>query len=159
MSVELQMLDLLRHRLRDLHHRSAEALGQLSEADVNWRPHEESNSIANLVLHLAGNLHQRLAVQVGGAADTRDRDAEFNAREAYSREQLVAILGDAVREADKVIGGLTPDRLGEPLRIRDRPVTMLQHLTAAVTHFAEHAGQILYIAKLRLGPAYRVISR
>jgi hypothetical protein len=27
------------------------------------------------------------------------------------------------------------------------------------THFAEHAGQILYIAKLRLGPAYRVISQ
>ncbi|MDB4897629.1 MAG: hypothetical protein JWN15_3891 [Firmicutes bacterium] len=98
-------------------------------------------------------------MQIAGAADSRDRNSEFAARETYSREQLVAILNDTVREATEVIGGLTPDRLRASLRISGEQVATLQHLVTVATHFAEHVGQILYIAKLRLGPAYRVISQ
>ena len=33
-------------------------LDSLSEDDIWWRPNERSNSVGNLVLHLAGNIRQ-----------------------------------------------------------------------------------------------------
>lgn len=158
MGQEEHLLELYREKMRDLLRRSVEALDQLTDADVNWRPNEESNSIANLVVHMAGNLQQRLASGIGGAPDSRNRDAEFNDRELHTREQLTAILHASFGMADRVISQLTPDRLAEPQWIRNRQVTVLEVLLTVVTHMSEHIGQILYIAKLRLGPGYKVLS-
>ena len=41
------------------------AIGRLAEADLWWRPNEASNSIGNLMLHLAGNIRQWIVTGVG----------------------------------------------------------------------------------------------
>lgn len=71
---------------------------------------------------------------------------------------LRTILDESFSAADRIVVGLTPNRLGEPQRIRNREVTILDILFTVVTHMSEHVGQILYIAKSRLGARYRVLS-
>ncbi|MGE5590297.1 MAG: DUF1572 family protein [Bacillota bacterium] len=71
----------------------------------------------------------------------------------------MAELNRVFREADRILAGPTPVDLDRPQQIRDQSVTVLDVLFAVATHISEHVGQILYIAKLRLGGGYRVLSR
>lgn len=153
-----QLVAMCRRKLQELHVRAAAALRQLADEDVNWRPNGESNSIANLAIHLAGNLHQRLEAGILGLADRRDRDAEFNERGPHTRDEVLAILGGSLAMADLVLQGLGPGDLDRPQWVRDRETTVLDIMLSVTHHVAEHIGQMLYITKLRLGSAYRVVS-
>jgi hypothetical protein len=126
------------------------AIEPLADQDLWWRPNEASNSIGNLVLHLAGNVRQWIVSGLGGTADQRDRAAEFSRRDPVSRDQLASVLTSAVLEADAVIGRIDPASLGEHRPIQGRDVTVLQAIYHVVEHFGSHAAQIFYIAKLRL---------
>jgi len=127
------------------------AVAPLSESDLWWRPNEASNSIGNLLLHLAGNIRQWLVAGVGQTPGRRDRAQEFAQREPLPRELLLATLGDAVGEADAVLARLDPAELEEQRAIQGRDVTVLEAVYHVVEHLAMHAGQIIYIAKLRSG--------
>ena len=127
------------------------AVERLSEEDTWWRPNEASNSVGNLMLHLAGNIRQWIVSGVGGAPDTRDRSAEFARRDPLPRDELVAILTEAVLAADTVLARTDPAGLNDRCAVQGRSVTTLQAIYHAVEHFGMHAGQILYVAKLRTG--------
>lgn len=127
------------------------ALRHLSEEDVWWRPNAESNSVGNLLLHLAGNIRQWIVAGVGGANDVRDRPSEFHAAGGYSAEQAFARLASSVSDADGVLAALSPDRLGERRLIQGHDVTVLEAIYHVVEHFGMHTGQILYIVKARSG--------
>lgn len=69
-------------------------------ADVLWsRPNEQSNSVGNLLLHLAGNVRQWIVCGVGGAPGSRNRDAEFAARSGPPAADLLADLERVLDEA------------------------------------------------------------
>jgi hypothetical protein len=120
-----------------------------------WRPNEQSNSVGNLLLHLEGNVRQWIIGGVGGAPDTRHRAGEFAAREAGTKEELLARLDATLDEADGVLRGLEPDRLGERLQIQARDVTVLDAVYQVVQHFALHLGQIILVAKAEVPGAVR----
>ncbi len=134
-----EYLPKLRHVLRDI-----------TPADLWWRPNATSNSIANLLLHLDGNVRQWIVAGVGGAADGRDRDAEFLASGGASARTLLARLTRTLREVDAVLARIDPETLLAPRIIQGYHVTVLQAVYHVVEHFSGHTGQILYIAKLRL---------
>jgi uncharacterized damage-inducible protein DinB len=119
----------------------------LSDADLWWRPNEASNSVGNLMLHLAGNVRQWIVSGVGGAPDHRERAVEFTRREPIPRSELVGILTRAVHEADTVIAGVSRSALGERRLIQGREVTVLEAIYHVVEHFSTHVGQIVMIAK------------
>src|ERR1041385_9451923 len=75
-------------------------LSLLTDEQIWWRPNSESNSIGNLILHLSGNARQWIVCGVGGAADARDRDAEFARREVIPGAELRSILKQTLREVD-----------------------------------------------------------
>lgn len=127
------------------------AVDPLSEADLWWRPNDASNSIGNLMLHLAGNSTQWIVSGVGGAPDRRDRGAEFSRRDGLAREELLSILSTAVGDADAVLARTSRAALGESRRIQGREVTVLEAIYHVVEHFGMHTGQIAYISKLRRG--------
>ena len=52
---------------RDYLPRIRGAVGKLSQEDVWWRPNEASNSVGNLLLHLAGDARQWIASGAWGA--------------------------------------------------------------------------------------------
>ena len=126
------------------------AVEQLDEADLWWRPNEQSNSIGNLMLHLAGNVRQWVVSGVGGAPDVRDRPAEFARREPLTRAQLLATLTAAVQEADATVAG-SAAQLGEHRSVQGRDVTGFEVIYHVVEHFAMHTGQIIFATKMLTG--------
>jgi uncharacterized damage-inducible protein DinB len=126
-------------------------LDQLPEDDLWWRPNAQSNSVGNLLLHLSGNVRQWIVSGVGGEPDTRERHAEFEAEGGRSGPELLALLEDTVRDADRVLEALDPGRLLEPLVIQGTDTTVLAAIYHVVEHFGMHTGQIAYVTKLRTG--------
>jgi len=127
------------------------AVDRLSETDLWWRPNRDSNSVGNLMLHLAGNIRQWIVSGVGGAPDRRERAAEFSRTEPLPLGELLSTLTEAVLDADAVLARVDPASLAERRAVQGREVTGLEAIYHAVEHFGMHTGQILYIAKLRAG--------
>ena len=127
-----------------------QVLRDVAPGDLWWRPDATSNSIANLLLHLDGNVRQWIVAGVGGAIDRRDRDAEFLASGGASARTLLAQLTRTLREVDAVLARVDPDALLTPRIIQGYHVTVLQAVYHVIEHFSGHTGQIVYIAKLRL---------
>ncbi|MDF2630522.1 MAG: hypothetical protein K0R39_4353 [Symbiobacteriaceae bacterium] len=144
-------------KLRDIRRRMLDTLGQLSEADVNWRPGAESNSVANLAVHVCGNLTQRYVAQMGGAPDVRDRAAEFSLDVHRTVDQLQWMVDSTFDAVDEILAGFTPERLLETVQLRDRQEPLLHIITHTINHASEHLGQMLYIAKMRLGTAWKSV--
>jgi uncharacterized damage-inducible protein DinB len=117
-------------------------------ADAIWRrANDQSNSVGNLLLHLAGNVGQWIVSGVGGTPDARDRPAEFNTRGGASADQLLAQLDSVLAEADAVLASLSVDTLAERRTIQGREVSVMAAVYSAVQHFSTHLGQIIMVAK------------
>jgi uncharacterized damage-inducible protein DinB len=127
------------------------ALEGLTVDDLWWRPNKESNSVGNLILHLAGNVRQWVAGGIGGAPDVRERQEEFDRKGGMTGPELLEFLEATLAEVDDVLADLSADRLGEERVIQGLNVTVLQALYHVVEHFSMHTGQIIYLAKLRSG--------
>ena len=145
-------IDASRSYLRDEYLPKIErCLARLDEADVWWRPNDASNSIGNLMLHLAGNVRQWIVHGLGGAPDVRQRPQEFDARTSRSKEDLLDHLHAALDDVDAVLADLDPDALHEPRTIQGLDGTVLDVIYHVVEHFSMHTGQIIYVTKLRTG--------
>lgn len=121
----------------------------LSQEQVWWRPHSTSNSVGNLVLHLAGNVRQWIVCGLGGDMDRRERDKEFSERGPVRRRDLIQRLESTVREADRVLTKLSAGDLARTYRIQGFRVSGLAAIAHVTEHFAHHAGQIIYVTKLQ----------
>jgi uncharacterized damage-inducible protein DinB len=125
------------------------AVQTLDPDDLWWRPNEASNSVGNLLLHLAGNLRQWVVHGVGGAEDVRARAREFDTGEEPSRDALLAELAAVVHEAAATLARTDPADLEQARTIQGNDVTVLEAVYHAVEHFSMHTGQIIWIVKAR----------
>ena len=130
-------------------------LDAVPEEVVWWRADPQSNSVGNLLLHLAGNVRQWIVSGVGGAADKRHRADEFAAEGGKTREELWSIVDAALRDADAVLARLDDASLMRKVTIQGRETTVLSAVFHVVEHFSMHMGQIILLAKLRAPGAIR----
>src|SRR5262245_61396514 len=100
-----------RQTLRDSHKKIEHCLGQISEEDLWWRPFEAENSIANIILHLCGNVGQWIVSGVGGAPEIRKRPEEFAARGGLTKAQIQQRLAETVDKADRALAEFPVDQL------------------------------------------------
>ena len=114
-----------------------------------WRPNEQSNSVGNLLAHLAGNVRQWIVSGVGGAPSTRDRAAEFAAHSGSGVAELLANLEQVLDETDAVLAKITAADLATTRTIQGRDITVLEAIYHVVEHFSLHLGQVVFIAKAR----------
>lgn len=143
-----QFLELSRYYLADEYlPKIKRAITDLSQEELWWRPHETSNSVGNLLLHLTGNLRQWIQSGLGGETDRRARQEEFDARDGPSGEELLTRLTSAVEGASVVLQSLDPSILLESRTIQGRSVQVMRAIYHVVEHFAMHTGQILLLAK------------
>jgi len=141
-----------RHSLGEQHWpRIKKCLAALSQEHIWWRPHATSNSVGNLVLHLAGNVRQWIVCGLGGEEDRRERDKEFSELGPLPRQTLIRRLETTVREADGVLARLSSADLVRQYRIQGFRVTGLVAVVHVTEHFAHHTGQIIYATKLQKG--------
>jgi len=120
-----------------------------------WRANEESNSVGNLLMHLAGNIRQWIVGGVAGQPNIRDRAGEFSARSGDDAVTLLARLDAAIDEVDAVLARLSEADLATPCTIQGRDVTVLEAVYHVVEHFSMHLGQIILVAKIHTPNAVR----
>ncbi|GGA45276.1 DUF1572 family protein [Paenibacillus physcomitrellae] len=138
---------LLLTRFQDIHKRMLLALDQLDDEQVNWRPNASSNSIANLIIHISGNIKERIGDGMNHIPFTRDRDAEFEEL-SRTKSELVAIINEIFTELDGTLNTMDEERFKLTQEVRGQQRSHLETFIQTATHLAEHLGQILYIAKM-----------
>lgn len=123
-------------------------LDKLPEEQVWWRPNNTSNSIGNLVLHLAGNVRQWIMNGIAGKPDTRKRQQEFDEEGPLPKDVIWERLKTVMLEVVPVLDGITPEQLVQkrPVQVYEESViSILVHVTE---HFSYHTGQIAWITKM-----------
>jgi hypothetical protein len=148
-------LSTCQRKLATCHQRVRHCVHQLTDEQVWWRPSDSHNSIANLVLHLCGNVRQWVVSGAGGASDVRNRHQEFAERRRIGRGELLQRLGEVVTEADAVLSRLTSAQLLEPRRIQGFDETVLSAIFDSLAHFNGHTQEIVFITRLQLGDRYQ----
>ena len=126
-------------------------LDVLSEEHLWWRGNEESNSVANLVIHLAGSNHYYLEHVIDGQPLNRDRDGEFGARETLNKQAIRALWDASVTRTADVLARLEPSRLGNIVTAFGKERSIERVLLHVSHHNALHMGQIIIITKLLAG--------
>ena len=128
------------------------AVAGLDDEQIWWRPAPGTNSAANLMLHLCGNLSLWILAGAGGRSYERHRSAEFAADGGRSKGELLEGLGRVVAECREVLGALDPAALDRPLGVQGYEADLLSAVVHGVEHMSYHTGQIVWIAKqLRAG--------
>jgi len=138
-----QSCERLSHYLGQIERSSA----ILTTEELWYRPNEHVNSVANLILHLTGNVRQWIIGGVGGEAIERDRQAEFDARDGRPASEIVPRLRATVERAIQIIRTLDERVLAEPRTIQRYNVIAQTAVLHVVEHFALHAGQIVHATK------------
>lgn len=123
-------------------------LERLTDEQIWWRANEESNSIGNLLLHLSGNARQWIVCGLGGEADKRERQAEFDERRVISRDDLLALIQKTISEVDQTLAAFDPGNLSRRYPIQGTEVTALEAIFHVTEHFSMHTGQIILLTKL-----------
>lgn len=132
--------------------RIKKVLTLLSEEEVWYRPNNAANSVGNLVLHLCGNVTQWIGSGVGGQADQRERDAEFDTKSQVSKDQLIKKLQELRAITDKALATIESEsQLTEERMVQGFEETVLSILIHVTEHFSYHVGQIAIIAKYQKG--------
>ena len=126
------------------------------------RAGENFNSIANLMLHLEGNVRQRILSLIGGQPDTRNRDQEFAERGPIPKEELVARLDSTLQEAAALVASLPPELLLETRRYKmlkgDVEGTFMAIILHTMVHVGAHTQEIVAVTRLQLREAYRFMQ-
>ena len=112
------------------------------------RPNDGSNSIGNLLVHLAGNVTEWILGGVGGQTISRYRAGEFAQKTGRDASKLLDDLEAVLRKADSVLAELTAKDLERSIVIQGRETTVLGAIYHVVEHFAMHTGQIVLLTKI-----------
>ena len=127
--------------------RIEKCLSLLSEEEAWRHPNENTVSIANLVLHLSGNVRQWICAGLGGESDVRKRDLEFSTTGGIPKSELVKIVRLAVQDAQQVISKTKVEELMELKDVQVYKENGLSILIHVIEHFSYHVGQITYATK------------
>ena len=150
------MTDLATHYLEEVrrqfrgHKRMAEtAMAQLKDEDFFVILDPESNSIAILVKHLAGNMRSRFTdfLTTDGEKPDRFRDREFEITPATTRADVMKWWEEGWSIVFGTIDSLKPEDVMRTVTIRNEPHTVLQAINRQIAHYAQHIGQIVFLAK------------
>jgi len=124
------------------------AMAQVSDEQLFTRLDPESNSIAIIVKHMAGNMRSRFRdfLTTDGEKPDRNRDSEFVDPPA-SRDALMKLWEDGWKLVFTAIEPLTEQNLSRKVTIRGEPHSVMQAINRQVGHYSYHCGQIVLLAK------------
>ena len=161
------MTDLASHYLEEIkrqfrdHKRMGEAaIAQLGDDDLFAALDPESNSVAALVKHIAGNARSRFTdfLTTDGEKPDRFRDQEFEVLAKTTREEVMRWWTEAWVHVFSTLDSLKPADLQRTVTIRREPHTVMQALNRALAHYAQHIGQIVFLAKHLRSPEWQTLS-
>lgn len=158
--IEQHYLEDSLRQLQKLKEQADRALAQTADAHLNVALDPESNSIAILMKHMAGNMRSRWTdfLTTDGEKPDRDRDSEFELTSADTPDRVKAAWEDGWALLLGAVSSLTPADLQKTVRIRGEAHSVIEAINRQSTHYAAHVGQIVMLAKHFAGPRWQTLS-
>lgn len=124
------------------------AMAQVRDDQLTFSPDPESNSIAIIAKHLAGNMRSRWTdfLTTDGEKPNRDRDSEFE-NPPKTRADLMKIWEEGWSCLFHALAPLTDKDLDRTVTIRGEKHSVMQAINRQVAHYSGHCGQIIFLAK------------
>ena len=125
------------------------AMEQLSDEQFFTAIDAEANSVAVIVKHLAGNMRSRWTdfLTTDGETPDRDRDSVFVLDANTSRADVLRWWEEGWRVVFDAIEPLRAEDLMRRVPIRGEPHTVVEAINRQLSHYAQHVGQIAFLAK------------
>ena len=135
------------------------AMAQVPDEAITAAPDAESNSIAIVVKHLAGNMRSRFTdfLTTDGEKPDRKRDTEFETP-AKTRAELMAMWETGWQHVFDALLPLNDEHLAQKVFIRSEAHSVMQALNRQLAHYAYHVGQIVYLAKHYAGAKWTALT-
>jgi Protein of unknown function (DUF1572) len=135
------------------------AFAQLTEADFHYQPNEESNSIAIIIQHMAGNMLSRWTdfLTTDGEKDWRNRDTEFE-KQTLIKQQLIDLWEDGWKCLLDTLINLSEEDLLKTIYIRSEGLLVVDAINRQLAHYPYHVGQIIYVAKIITNTSWQNLS-
>ena len=148
MSLGKEYLSTVIKRLKYYKDLGDKTFEQLEEKDLHYLPTSESNSIAVIIQHLAGNMLSRFTnfLTEAGEKEWRQRDDEFEVHN-LSKQQVVDLWNKGWQCCLYALESLTEDDLLTTIYIRKEPLSVIDAINRQLAHYPYHIGQIVFLAK------------
>jgi hypothetical protein len=153
-------LEEARRQLRG-HKRMGEgAMSQLRDEEFFVTIDREANSVAIIVKHLAGNMRSRFTdfLTSDGEKPDRFRDREFEVTSSTTRADVMKWWEEGWACVFGAIDPLRPADVMRTVTIRGEPHTVLQAINRQIAHYAQHIGQIVFLAKHLRSSEWKTLS-
>lgn len=136
------------------------ALAQLNDEEYFATLDPESNSIAIIMKHLAGNMLSRWTdfLTTDGEKPDRHRDLEFAIERQTTKDEVLAYWEEGWASLFKALEPLTPDDFERRVMIRGEEHTIVQAINRQLMHYASHIGQIVFLAKHFRSSEWKTLS-
>jgi hypothetical protein len=153
-------LEEIKRQLRGHKRMGEAAMAQLEDMDFFVTLDPESNSVAVLVKHIAGNARSRFTdfLTSDGEKADRFRDQEFEVSAKTTREEVLRWWEQAWFHVFSALDSLQPEDVQRTVTIRQEPHTVMQALNRALAHYAQHIGQIVFVAKHLRSSQWQTLS-
>jgi uncharacterized damage-inducible protein DinB len=124
------------------------ALEQCPDEGLGAFLDDESNSIAIIVKHMAGNMRSRWTdfLTSDGEKPDRHRDTEFETP-PQSRAEILALWEQGWKYLLDALQPLTDADMARTVTIRTEPHSVMQAINRQMAHYSYHVGQITFLAK------------
>ncbi len=135
--------------LRSYKKQADKAIAQLKDEELFIQLDPETNSVAIIMKHLAGNMFSRWTdfLTTDGEKPNRNRDMEFVIEPKNSREEILDYWEHGWQCVFDAIEPLKADDLLRTVMIRGEEHTVMQAINRQLTHYPNHIGQIILLAK------------
>lgn len=135
------------------------AMEQLQEEQLCWQYNEESNSIAILVNHIAGNMLSRFTdfLTTDGEKPWRNRDVEFT-NPFQNKAELMEHWNKGWDCLMNALNQLTQADLEKIIYIRNDGHTVTEAINRQLAHYPYHIGQMVFIAKMLKNEDWQTLS-
>ncbi|MBX2907356.1 MAG: DUF1572 family protein [Taibaiella sp.] len=135
-------------RITESADRVSKCVQDLSEEELWHRQNEHLSPVANLVLHLCGNISQYIIMSLGHQPYTRERDTEFAAHRSHSKIDLLRKFSQTIADATSIIANTTEEELLRTRTVQGFTMTGIGAVIHVTEHLSYHTGQIAMHTKL-----------
>ncbi|MBS0262911.1 MAG: DUF1572 family protein [Planctomycetes bacterium] len=135
------------------------AISQVPDHKLHIALDPNTNSIAVIMKHVAGNLLSRWTdfLTSDGEKPWRNRDNEF-VDTFTSRQELQAYWESGWQTLFATLNSLTPDDVAATVMIRGEPHSVPLAIQRSLAHCGYHIGQIILIARILAGDHWTTIT-
>ncbi|WP_415325809.1 DUF1572 family protein [Chryseobacterium sp. MMS23-Vi53] len=153
------MKDLFIKRFEYYKNLGDKSFDQLSEEQIFWQFNEESNSIAIIVKHIAGNMLSRWTnfLTEDGEKSWRNRDEEF-INTFTTKQEVLEYWEEGWKCLIDALHQINDENLQATIYIRGEAHSVLDAVFRQLAHYPYHIGQIVYIAKMMKNDNWKTLS-